>query len=65
MQQPIYAPLFGDWKSLPPLYLMCGAHEILLDDTLECADAAAQAGVQVKLDVVPEVSQLRFDEQDV
>lgn len=46
---PIYARLDG----LPPLLIQVGTHELLLDDSIRLADSAADAGVEVTLDVVP------------
>ncbi|MBK1786021.1 alpha/beta hydrolase fold domain-containing protein [Prauserella cavernicola] len=40
------------WTDAPPLFLFCGGHEILRDDTLAVAHAAARAGCEVELRVV-------------
>jgi monoterpene epsilon-lactone hydrolase len=45
------SPLFGDLSALPPLLMIAGGAEALLDDTLRFADAATAAGVKTQVDV--------------
>ncbi len=45
------SPLFGDLKGLPPVLLVSGGGEMLLDDSLHFAAKAAKAGVDVALDI--------------
>jgi len=52
---PLVSPLFGHLAGLPPLFLQVGGREILLDDTLRFARKARASGVQVTLDVWPEM----------
>ncbi len=52
---PLASPLFGDLAGLPPLMLQTGEAEVLLDDTLRFAEKAKQAGVDVLLDVWPDM----------
>lgn len=47
--------LQADVAGLPPIYIQVGAYETLLDDSLRFADKARAAGVEVKLDVFPEM----------
>lgn len=54
-RDPWASPLYGDLRGLPPLYLQVGDDEILLDDSVRLADAARRAGVDVQLDVYPEM----------
>ena len=50
---PLASPLYADLKGLPPLLIQVGDHEVLLDDSTRLAQRAQAAGVQVKLDVWP------------
>jgi epsilon-lactone hydrolase len=52
---PLAAPLYADLKGLPPLLIQVGDAETLLDDSNRLADRARAAGVQVKLEVWPEM----------
>jgi epsilon-lactone hydrolase len=52
---PLAAPLYADLKGLPPLLIQVGDHETLLDDSTRIAERARSAGVQVKLEVWPEM----------
>jgi epsilon-lactone hydrolase len=52
---PLAAPLYADLKGLPPLLIQVGDHEVLLDDSTRIAERAKAAGVQVKLEVWPEM----------
>ncbi|TDD57225.1 nitroreductase family deazaflavin-dependent oxidoreductase [Nonomuraea terrae] len=45
------SPLQGDLRGLPPLLLVAGTAEVLLDDARRFAAAAAAAGVEVTLDL--------------
>ena len=42
-------------RDLPPLLIQVGDHEVLLDDSTRLAERAQAAGVQVKLEVWPEM----------
>ena len=48
-----FSPLFGEWNGLCPIYFMCGATEMLLDDTLDAAKKAVDEGVDVRVDIEP------------
>jgi epsilon-lactone hydrolase len=52
---PLAAPLYADLKGLPPLLIQVGDAETLLDDSNRLAERARAAGVQVKLEVWPEM----------
>ncbi len=54
-RDPYASPLYGDLTGLPPLYIQAGNWDILVDDSLRLADAARRAGVEVRLDVFPEM----------
>ncbi|MFI6322668.1 alpha/beta hydrolase [Nonomuraea sp. NPDC050556] len=45
------SPLHGDLRGLPPLLLLAGEREVMLDDARRFAEAASDAGVDVELDV--------------
>jgi epsilon-lactone hydrolase len=51
----LISPIFADLSGLPPLIIQAGTHEVLLDDALRLARAAATADVEVTLDVTPRV----------
>ncbi len=53
--QPTAAPLHGDFTGLPPLLIQVGALETLLDDATRVAAKARAAGVDVTLEVWPEM----------
>ena len=50
---PLASPVHGDYAGLPPLYIQVSGGETLLDDGFAVAEAAARAGVDVRLDVFP------------
>jgi epsilon-lactone hydrolase len=52
---PLVSPNFGDPTGLPPLLIHVGTVEVLLDDSLQFAAAAEAAGVDVTLEVWPEM----------
>jgi acetyl esterase/lipase len=47
--------VFADLAGLPPLYVQVGDEECLLDDSRTLAERAEAAGVEVRLDVFPEM----------
>jgi acetyl esterase/lipase len=53
---PLASPVFGDAKGLPPLLIHVGEVETLLDDSKRYAAAAEAAGVDVTLEVWPEMT---------
>jgi monoterpene epsilon-lactone hydrolase len=46
---PWLSPVFADLAGLPPLLLLAGENEILLDDALRVADAATRAGTPARV----------------
>ena len=51
LRNPLAAPLYGNFKGLPPLLIQVGTREVLLDDSTRVADKARAAGVTVRLEV--------------
>jgi acetyl esterase/lipase len=51
----LISPVFADLSGLPPLIIQAGTHEVLLDDALLLARQAADADVEVTLDITPRV----------
>lgn len=49
-KHPLAAPLYGDYRGLPPLLIQVGTREVLLDDSTRVAAKAAAAGVDVTLE---------------
>ena len=54
-RDPLAAPLYGDYRGVCPLYLQVGGAELLLDDSRRVAETARQAGVEVDVDVFPDM----------
>ena len=54
-RNPLASPVFGDPRSFPPLLVQVGDAEILLDDSTRFAESARRAGVDVTLEVWPEM----------
>jgi len=50
---PLISPLYADLKGLPPMLIIAGGTEILLDDSIRFADRASVADVDVDLVVEP------------
>lgn len=48
---PYVSPLYADFHGLPPLFLLAGSTETLLDDTLRVAERARAAGVSVECEI--------------
>src|SRR5262245_49395020 len=49
------SPLYADLAGFPPIFLQAGGDETLVDDSRMFAERARQAGVEVTLDVFPEM----------
>jgi len=47
---PLASPIYADLSGLPPLYVLVGTAETLLDDSTRLAERARKAGVQVTLE---------------
>lgn len=54
-RDPLASPLHADLHGLPPLYVQAGDWDILVDDSHRLAERARDAGVDVHLDVFPEM----------
>jgi acetyl esterase/lipase len=54
-QDPLANPLHADLKGFPPMYIQTGADETSLDDSRKLADRARNSGVDVTLEMVPEM----------
>jgi acetyl esterase/lipase len=52
---PLANPLHADLRGLPPLYIQTGADEALLTDSRNLAETARRSGVDVTLEIVPEM----------
>jgi acetyl esterase/lipase len=50
-RDPLASPLFGSHAGLPPLLIQVGSDELLLDDSVRHARAAADAGVPARLEI--------------
>jgi acetyl esterase/lipase len=54
-RDPLAAPLYADYTGICPLYFQVGGDETLLDDTTRTAERARAAGVDVEVEVFPEM----------
>lgn len=54
-RDPLASPIHGDLSGLAPLYIQCGGDEALLSDSLKLAEVAGLAGVEVRLEIWPEM----------
>ena len=52
---PLVSPVFADVEGLPPMLIQVGDDEILLSDSERLADACVAAGIEVELQVWPEM----------
>jgi acetyl esterase/lipase len=52
---PLVSPIYADLSGLPPLLIQVGENEVLLDDSTRLAERAEKAGVDVSLEVWPEM----------
>ncbi|MFM0738449.1 alpha/beta hydrolase [Paraburkholderia xenovorans] len=48
---PLASPVYADLRGLPPLFIMAGSTEVLLDDSRRIADNARAAGVECEFEV--------------
>jgi monoterpene epsilon-lactone hydrolase len=53
--EPLASPIHADLAGLPPLLIQVGSVEILLDDSVRLARQAGAAGVDVRLEIWPEM----------
>jgi acetyl esterase/lipase len=54
-RDPLANPLYADLSGLGPIYIQTGGNETLLDDAHQLDEHARKAGVEVRLDVFPEM----------
>jgi len=54
-RDPLAAPLYADYTGICPLYFQVGGDETLFDDTTRTAERARAAGVEVDVEVFPEM----------
>lgn len=54
-RNPLVSPVFANVAGLPPMLIQVGDHEILLSDSTRLANKLAKAGVDVELEVWPEM----------
>ena len=54
-RNPLVNPFYADLADLSPVYVQVGGHEVLLDDSRRFAAYAEACGVEVRLDVFPEL----------
>ncbi|MBA3654697.1 MAG: alpha/beta hydrolase fold domain-containing protein, partial [Actinobacteria bacterium] len=52
---PLASPLYADLTGLPPILIHVGDSETLLDDSIRFAERARAAGVDIEVDVWPEM----------
>jgi monoterpene epsilon-lactone hydrolase len=57
-REPLANPLFADLRGLPPVYIQAGGFEVLLDDSRALAEALKKVGIDVKLEVFPEMQHI-------
>jgi acetyl esterase/lipase len=55
LKAPLISPVFADFTGLPPLLIQVGDAEVLLDDATRTAERAKSAGVDVEIEVWPEM----------
>ncbi|OFW59973.1 MAG: hypothetical protein A2W01_08695 [Candidatus Solincola sediminis] len=53
--QPLASPVLADLSGLPPILIQAGRNEILVDDARRLAAYASSDGVQIELDIWPEM----------
>lgn len=54
-KHPLANPLYTDYAGFPPIYIQVGDAETLLDDSRRIAERARKAGVDVKIDLFPDM----------
>ncbi len=55
LRTPLISPVFADLSGLPPLLIIVGTEETLLDDSTRLAARAQEAGVEVSLEIWPDM----------
>lgn len=57
-RDPYASPLYADLNGIAPLYIQVGDEETLLDDSVRLAHRAVDAGVEIKLEIYPEMQHI-------
>lgn len=52
-RSPLLSPAFADLHALPPLLILAGEHEVLLDDAVRVAHRALRAGTPAQIHIDP------------
>ena len=55
VREPLISPLYGDLADLPPLLILVGDCERLLDDSTRLAEKASDAGTTVTIEIWDEM----------
>ncbi len=55
LADPLLSPIFANFSEMPPMLIQVGGDEVLLSDSMGIAKSAQEAGVEVKLEVWPEM----------
>ena len=55
IDDPLANPLRIDYAGYPPIFILVGGHEAVLNDSTRTAESARRAGVDVRLDVFPDM----------
>ena len=50
-EEPRFSPLYGDFSDFPPVLIMAGKNEILLDDSIRLKERIESVGGKVRLDI--------------
>ncbi|HSX38360.1 MAG TPA: alpha/beta hydrolase [Chlamydiales bacterium] len=53
---PLISPLYGNFETLPPLFIQSGTHDLFHAEALQLANSAQKQGVTVFLDIWPGLS---------
>jgi len=56
LKNPLVSPLYGDFTGLPPIFIQVGGVECLLDENIDMAQKARHQGVEVNLEIWPEMT---------
>lgn len=54
-RNPYVSPMYGNFTGIPPLLIFAGEKEMILDDSLNLAEAAKRDGVEVGLIIEPDM----------
>ena len=55
LQSPLVSPVFSNVAGLPPTFIQVGDDEILLSDSTRFADKMKDAGLDVEIEIWPEM----------